>query len=312
MQYRFQLARIMRARRFRRCLAALVLVPGLSLESAGAEPFVSAWSTGPKSSVRLIAASSAASPRLWRAGVEVRLVTGALTYWRSPGGVGIAPEFAFADSVNVAAVAVAYPAPRRIEEEGTAVYGYRDAVTFPLGVTPREAAHPMRLALTLSFAVCERICLPATATAILDLPPSQPGSLPDALHHPATGSLDLPVSPPEDEQGQAIAWAEALVPRRLSERERDAAISITVVEGASPPSWRVVVHEDLPRDLFVEAGDGWYFETRKAAVPGTFLIVQAETPMAGGDAAVPVTLTLAGPRQSYEFSAVLDRKTMAR
>lgn len=297
MQLCFQPARVTRARRSRPCAAALAVLvasPGLLLEAARSEPRVGAWSTGPKSSVRLIAASSASNPPAWRAGVEIRLAPGALTYWRSPGGAGVAPVFAFVDSVNVAKVDVGYPAPTRIEEEGTEVYGYRDAVTFPLDITPREAARPMTLALTLSFAVCERICLPAKATAVLDLP-----------------SSPLP-SPPEDAQGIAIARAEAAVPRRLSRHERDAKVSITAMKGASPPSWRVVVREDSARDLFAEAAEGWYFETRRAEEPGTFLIVQAETPATGGDAAVPVTLTLTGLQRSYEFGAVLDRETAGR
>jgi DsbC/DsbD-like thiol-disulfide interchange protein len=244
--------------------------------------------------MRLIAASSGSPSPAWHAGVEIHLATGALTYWRSPGGAGVAPVFAFTDSENIAKVDVGYPAPTRIEEEGTDVYGYRDEVIFPLRITPREPDRPMTLALTLSFAVCERICLPAKATAALDLPPSPPPS------------------PSGDAEAAAIARAEAEVPRPLSERERDAKVSITAMTGASPPSWRVVVHEDPARDLFAEAPDGWYFETRKADQPGTFMIVQAEAPAASGDAPVPVTLTLTGPRLSYELSAVLDRVTVAR
>lgn len=297
MQYCFQPAEIARTGRHRPCaaaLAALFFSLGLSLEAARSEPEVGTWSTGPKSSVRLIAAPSGSKSRPWRVGVEMHLATGALTYWRIPGGAGVAPVFAFADSVNVAQVDVGYPAPTRIEEEGTEVYGYRDEVTFPLEVTPREPALPMTLALTLAYAVCDRICLPAKATAVLELAAS-----------PAPASAENP-------QSLAIARAEAAVPHRLTERERDTKISITAVKGASPPSWRVVVNGEPTRDLFAEAPDGWYFETRKAEEPGAFLVVQAEKPPASIDVPVPITFTLTGPRQSYEFGAVLDRTTTER
>jgi DsbC/DsbD-like thiol-disulfide interchange protein len=244
--------------------------------------------------MRLIAAPSESVDRPWRVGVEIHLAEGALTYWRTPGGAGVAPVFSFAESMNVAQVAIRYPAPTRIEEEGTEVYGYRDDVTFPLEVTPREASLPMILTLTLSYAVCERICLPAQATAALDLPA-----------RPAP-------TPLEDAQSLALARAEASVPQPLSRGERDAMVSIAPLEGAIPPAWRVVVHGDAARDLFAEAADGWYFETRRADVPGAFLIIQAEKPKTAGDAAVPVTLTLAGSPRSYEFGAMLDRRAAER
>jgi DsbC/DsbD-like thiol-disulfide interchange protein len=297
MQIRFHAAEMTLAARRRPCavaLSVLVLLQMLSVRAAQAEPRVSAWSTDPKSSVRLIAAPSESVERPWRVGVEIHLADGALTYWRTPGGAGVAPVFSFADSMNVAKVAVRYPAPTRIEEEGTEVYGYRDDVTFPLEVTPHEAGLPMILALTLSYAVCERICLPAKATAVLDLPA-----------RPAPFQT-------EDAQSLAIARAEALVPRPLSQSERDTKVSIAAVEGAIPPTWRVVVRGDAARDLFAEAADGWYFETRKADVPGAFLIVQAEKPKTALDAAVPVTLTLTGSPQSYEFAAMLDRRAAER
>jgi DsbC/DsbD-like thiol-disulfide interchange protein len=244
--------------------------------------------------VRLIAAPVAADSLARRAGVEIHLATGALTYWRTPGGAGVAPVFDFSGSENVAKVDLAYPAPSRIEEEGTEVYGYQDTITFPLRLEPHEPGRAMRLALSLSYAVCDRICLPAKATVHLDLP------------SPASSPL------PEDAAAIAIARAEASVPQRLSDRERDTKLSIEPVAGASLPSWRVIVREEPMHDLFAEAEDGWYFETKKTEEPGAFLIVQAEKPTAAGDDAVPVTLTLTGPKRSYELRVMLDRETAGR
>ncbi len=244
--------------------------------------------------MRLIAARSRSGSVPWWAGVEIRLIPGALTYWRTPGGAGVAPVFDFEGSENVAKVEVDFPAPTRIEEEGTEVYGYRGEVTFPLRLVPREPARPMRLALALSYAVCDRICLPAKATVSLDLPVAETAAAPD------------------DAEGVAITRAEASVPRRLSKLERDAMVAITPVAGAKPPTWRVVVHGEPAHDLFAEAGDGWYFETKQAEEPGAFVIVQAEKPTNSGDEAVPVTLTLTGPQRAYELGTMLDRTTAER
>lgn len=297
MQNCFQHVEFRRAPQPRPCrcaLALLVAFAGLFTETARTEPLVGAWSEGPKSSVRLIAARSRSGPCPWWVGVEIHLAKGALTYWRTPGGAGVAPAFDFAGSQNITKVDVAFPAPTRIEEEGTEVYGYRGDVTFPLRLTPRDPAHPMRLELILSYAVCDRICLPAKADAILDLPVAET---------PAA---------PEEAQSLVITRAEASVPRQLSEPEREAMVSIKPVADAEAPTWRVVVHGEPAQDLFAEAADGWYFETKKAEEPGAFLIVQADKPTAARDEPVPVTLTLTGPNLSYAFSAVLDSTTAQR
>jgi DsbC/DsbD-like thiol-disulfide interchange protein len=286
-------ARIDRPVRCAAALLALVLAQSLGIGAARSEARVSEWSAGAKSSVRLIAAPSRAEPLAWRAGVEIRLAKGALTYWRTPGGAGVPPVFDFTGSVNIAKVEVAYPAPTRIAEEGTDVYGYQGGVVFPLRLTPSEAGRPMSLTLALSYAVCERICLPAKANAVLDLAPRP----------------DPPL--PETAEGRALDLAEASVPQKLSERDRDAKISITAV-AADPPSWHVDVHGGPAGDLFAEASDSSYFETRKAETPGAFLIVQVEKPASAGEAALPVTLTLTGPQRSYEFGVRLDSVTPGR
>lgn len=275
-------------------VAALVVSQALFLPAARSEPRASAWADGGKSSVRLIAAASGSELQPWRVGVELRLSPGSLTYWRTPGGAGVAPIFDFASSVNIAKVTVGYPAPTRIEEEGTEVYGYHDAVTFPLDVTPHDALLPMSLALTLSYAVCDRICLPARATTRLDLPPRPTAVSPQAA------------------EAVAIERARTTVPSRLSQQEGAAAVSISPIAGATPPAWRILVRDAAAQDLFAEAEAGWYFETRKLAEPGTFLIVEAETPTTGAGATVPVTLTVTGPRRSYELGVDLDRATAAR
>jgi DsbC/DsbD-like thiol-disulfide interchange protein len=239
--------------------------------------------------LRLIAAGG--PPRgFYRAGIEIRLDPGALTYWRMPGGAGAPPVFSFEGSANAAGVTVSYPAPVRIDEDGTEAFGYRDRVTFPLHIIPKDTTRPVLLVVNLSYAVCASVCLPAKAEARLTLDPNQATS---------TASPEAIV----------IAAAEAEVPVLLTPQQRDTKVAINRDKTAPSPTWRLSTQSNA-KDLFAEAPPGWYFETRKSSHPDEFLIVAVEQPQADSQtnskAPVPVTLTLKGERQSYEFAVDLD------
>jgi len=261
---------------------------------ARADPYASTWAPAQKSAMRLIASADGEPRGFYRAGAEIHLDPGALTYWRSPGGAGVPPVFSFDGSENVANVTVLYPAPTRIDESGTEVFGYFGDVTFPFHVTPKDDARPAILALTLRYAVCERLCLPAKAEARLALPPLQSAAAGARLH---VAEADGPEA--------ALAAAEAKAPVRLSAAERDAKVAIEGIAGAPSPSWRLAALSGDPQDLFAEAPEGWYFETRKSDRPNEFLIVEVERPKAESADAVPVILTLTEAPQSYEFAVEL-------
>jgi DsbC/DsbD-like thiol-disulfide interchange protein len=281
-----------------------------------ADPYASAWSAGTKSAARLVAAPNPATGA-YKAGVEIRLDPGALTYWRTPGEAGAAPVFDFQKSQNIKYVAVAYPAPLRIAEAGFDMFGYRGGVTFPVDVELADDSRPALLALSLDYAVCSQICLPVKAKAALALP----------ARHGAGAAARVDASPEE----ASIDAARAKVPLRLDGAEREAKIAVTREDGAVLPTWRVrikadrgIVNEALrdadraAADLFVEFPDGWYFESKRSDNPNEFLIVQVEAPhreVAATDgvrgatergAKIPLTVTLAQPRQSYEFTVDLD------
>jgi DsbC/DsbD-like thiol-disulfide interchange protein len=245
--------------------------------------------SGQKSSLRLIAAGGPPHD-FYRAGVEIRLDPGALTYWRMPGGAGAPPVFSFEGSANTASVTVSYPVPMRFDEDGTEAFGYRDRVIFPLRVIPKDETRPVLLSVNLSYAVCDRICLPAKARTTLALDPNQGEG----------------VASPE---ATAIAAAEAEVPVPLTPQQRSAKVTIVRDKTGSSPTWRLSTKSNA-QDLFAEAPPGWYFETRKTRRPAEFLIVAVEQPQADGrprsKAPIPVTLTLKGKRQSYEFTVDLN------
>lgn len=173
-------------------LAATSLVGILSSAAIAAD--VSPWDEDAQSAARLVAAHAdqKGSHRLFRAGVEIKLKDGWKTYWRHPGDSGVPPTLDFSKSQNVKSVAVLYPAPTRFPDgAGGNSIGYTGNVILPLHVRPQDPHKPVTLVLKLSYAACEKLCVPAEAN----------------LHLEMTGN--------EDAQETAIAAAEALVPRRV-------------------------------------------------------------------------------------------------
>ena len=237
------------------------------------------WSPAPKSRARLVSAGTMENGA-YRAGVEIALEGEALTYWRNPGDSGVPPEFDFSGSLNVASVKVAYPAPERHDEEGSEVFGWRSAVIFPLTVTPKDAGKPVTLDLTLRYAACEKICIPSDGQMRMTL---------------------LPAGAPTPHAERIAKWA-ALTPRPA--KEAGVALRVEPVAGADKPTWTVSTSPfEAGSDLFAEAEDGWFFDTRPAG--DAFKLVLADRPSrASGPASV--RLTLRRPSGAVEFETKLD------
>lgn len=148
---------------------ALVLLLSAAAPAAAAD--VSPWDNDIRSAVRLIGAGAIRETggSVLRAGVEIRMQPGWKTYWRYPGDSGVPPVFDFAASDNVESVTVLWPAPVRFSDGGGNSIGYKAAVIFPLRVAPRDEAKPVTLRLSLDYAVCETLCVPAKAKIELAL-----------------------------------------------------------------------------------------------------------------------------------------------
>lgn len=146
------------------CLLGAAAAPALAAEA-------SPWDNDLRSAARLIAASARhqADGRVFRAGVEIKLQPGWKTYWRYPGDSGVPPTFDFSASENVKAVTVLYPAPHRFDDGGGTSIGYSRGVILPLQVTAQDAGKPVTLRMKLSYAACEKLCVPAKAQAELVL-----------------------------------------------------------------------------------------------------------------------------------------------
>jgi DsbC/DsbD-like thiol-disulfide interchange protein len=186
-----------------------------------------------------------------RAGVELRLGTGWKTYWRYPGDSGVPPRFDFSKSTNVKSVTVRWPAPHRFTDEGGASIGYKGGVLLPLEVVPANPKQPVTLRVSLEYAICEKLCVPATGSAALALG--------------AAASFDA-----------ALAAAEAQVPKPAALGDGAPLAIRSIKREAGTPNARVVVEVAAPQapplDLFVEGPtEDWALplpEPMPESVPG--------------------------------------------
>jgi DsbC/DsbD-like thiol-disulfide interchange protein len=152
----------------------------------------SAWSQDLHSAFRLIAGANKSAATPMRAGIEIKMQPGWHTYWRYPGDSGVPPRFDFSGSENFASAKVRYPAPHLYSDETGNTLGYKDGVTFPLQVTPRQPGKPVKLHVKLAYAVCAKLCVPVE------------------------GSAELTLAAGKSAQEAALAAAEAQVPKRVS------------------------------------------------------------------------------------------------
>jgi DsbC/DsbD-like thiol-disulfide interchange protein len=126
----------------------------------------SAWVKDAHSSLRLLAGSRTGSVLV--GGIEIQLQPGWKTYWRAPGDSGVPPRFDFSKSTNVESVTPLYPAPKKFDDgAGGVSYGYHKHVIFPLRIVPKNPNEPVQLRAAISYAVCEKLCLPVEAEAEL-------------------------------------------------------------------------------------------------------------------------------------------------
>ncbi len=241
-------------------LAAAIAVALHGAPANAGDSFSTDWALGAKSKARLIAGDGDL------AGFEVALAPGAITYWRDPGDAGVPPTLDFSTSDNVASVEPLFPAPKRIEEaDGSEAFGYESGVVFPLRVKPRDAAKPVTIRLNADFAVCEKVCLPAKAHLELKLS--------SANASPYAGAINAALS---------------AVPRAVQPKDFGA------LQALGANSWRLCApHENgPPRDLFVEAPEGWWLKVAPAQPDegqDCFRLTIGDKPK---DAALPVALRL--------------------
>jgi suppressor for copper-sensitivity B len=176
--------------------------------------------------------------RSWNTGVLIELDPGWKTYWRMPGEAGIPPEFTWTTSAP-ADIRVSFPTPGRYADQSGETVGYEGSALFPVVVTP-ERAEGLDLGLSLFFAVCKDICIPATATASIAL---------------GTGMRDAAGS-------ARVAEAQAGVPAPGT------AITAARIAVESGRPMLVLELAAKPEDIFVETPTSAYFRAPEFSADG--------------------------------------------
>lgn len=227
-------------------LAALALWAGLAATPAAPQAIVS---TGESfAEVRLLAGR--AEPEGARTvGLEVDLAPGWKTYWRSPGGAGLPPEFDWSGSRNLASAEVRWPRPQLFESFGMETLGYAGRVVLPVRLEPADPARPIGLRLELALGVCRDICVLEERTLTAELAPDTP------------------------EEGAALlAAAEAAVPRPAAELGLIEATCRIGGAGRERAFEATLVFERPPEDpvVVLEAPEhAWFDGVETEAEPGS-------------------------------------------
>src|SRR5436190_17039339 len=149
----------------RAALGVAALCVACTTSEARAED-ASPWQRDAHSAVRLLAGSRSGSVLL--GGIAIQLEPGWKTYWRNPGDSGVPPRFDFSKSDNVEAVTILWPAPTKFDDgAGGFSLGYKKQVVLPLRIVAKTADKPVTLRAAITYAVCEKLCIPVEANSEL-------------------------------------------------------------------------------------------------------------------------------------------------
>src|SRR6202162_1983596 len=272
-------------------LALAALASTLAVE-AGAQDTspkdASPWERGAHSAVRLLAGSRSAPVLL--GGIAVQLDPGWKTYWRTSGDSGIPPRFDFSKSDNIEAVTVLWPAPTKFDDgAGGTSLGYHDQVVLPLRIVAKNADKPATLRADISYAVCEKICIPIEANAELAF--ASVASTEDSVLFAALDTVPKPANVGD--------------PNPLTIRD-------VKREGKSTVLVDVVAPDNRSVDLFVEGPTpDWALPVPKLldhGPPGVkrFAFELDGVPPGVNPEGAALKLTLVSGERSYEFNINLD------
>jgi DsbC/DsbD-like thiol-disulfide interchange protein len=256
---------------------------------AGAAETASPWARGLHSRMRLASAGQAAQDGAHVAVVEIALDRGFKTYWRTPGDSGIPPLFDFAGSDNAVDIKVHFPAPIRFDDgAGGHSIGYTNSlVELPVTFRPVDAARPVLLRLKLDYAVCEKICVPATGQAEVVIDPRRAGSAAQASRLLGT----LPVATPLGASGPMGL-------RKLAKGQKAEQFVVEVAANTGTP------------ELLVEAASPWLFDVAAAASVGDglfrFTVVAIDKDKSPDCKGVETTFTLVAGDRAIETTTWLD------
>ena len=265
---------------------AVATIPPLQAWSAA-----TAWQETYGGKLRLL--SGGALDGQLKAGLEIVLDEGWKTYWKVPGDSGVPPIFDASASKNLSKVDIRWPVPSRFDVGPTQMLGYKDAIIFPLLLTPTDPAKPVKLVLNAQVGLCSDLCVPLSADLTLQI---------------ASG-------------GERDLGSELLIDRDLAMAPNAAtkAFGIRSVDHqkmAGKPD-RLVITTQIPdgygqKDLFVEGPEDWLLPLTqpledRAAGEQQFELVLDGLPKAASTKDVQLTFTLTNGEEGVEQSIELNR-----
>jgi DsbC/DsbD-like thiol-disulfide interchange protein len=269
-------------------LGAIALVPPARALAGGQD--ASAWSQSAHSALRLI--SGGGQNGRYMAAIALRLKPGFKTYWRHPGDSGVPPVFRFEGSGNLASAQVHFPPPQRFDDgAGGVSFGYLEQdLILPVSLAAKDPAKPVRLKLQADYAVCEKLCFPASGAAELDFTTAG-----------ARGFADV------------IDKVMALVPRKTGLGEGGLLQVAGLRRGEGAEHFFIDVRSPGPEKpaLFIEGDPPWLLDA-KAYTPATdgkparFAVQVIERDKTPDCTGADLTLTLVSGRQAIEVQARLD------
>lgn len=132
----------------------------------------SAWSEDKFIKARLLSAQNSITKNMETldAAVEIILEPEWHTYWRTPGDIGLPPQFDWENSENLKSATVSWPVPKRYETEGFQNFVFFDRVVLPVRIKPVKSEEDIKLDLTVKAMVCKDICIPQTMSVHLEIP----------------------------------------------------------------------------------------------------------------------------------------------
>ncbi len=267
-------------------LAITMSVSSLAIEARAQDS--SPWQRDGHSAVRLLAGSRSGAVLL--GGIAFQLQPGWKTYWRTPGDSGVPPRFDFSKSDNVETVTVLWPAPIKFDDgAGGISLGYKSQVVLPLRIVTKNADKPVTLRADISYAVCEKLCIPVEAKAELAF--ASVASTEDSALFAALDTVPKPANVGDPN------------PLTVRDVRRDGKSSV-VVDVATPDTREV--------NLFVEGPTpDWALPVPKLTEGGPsgvkrFSFELDGLPPGAKPEGAALKLTLVGAERAYEFNVNLN------
>ena len=220
-------------------ISAFVPDAGLNLAQAA----TTQWQETTGGRLRLI--SGGMQGDALKAGLEIDLDEGWKTYWKVPGDAGIPPILDLSASTNIASYDIRWPVPKRIDVAGSEILGYKDAIIFPLLITPADPGKPVHLVINAMVGLCSDLCVPLSADLALDISKG--------------GDRDLGAE-------MLIDRDMALVPAAPTSYFGIQSLSKQAQENGPD---RLLIKAQIPdgyghKDLFVEGPENWFLPLTKA------------------------------------------------